>query len=217
MLDRTTLSQIIHYIDQRIQAAFIQFTRGKGGFPSAASAMVLNLSDAKPTVIYPSAALSQGSGIEAAHYDHQHSLYSDAAPRDVGDTNIAGSSSHYVAKGDHGHRIGGTAGGDLSGSFPTPQVAGLRGRGVSSSAPSFYDALTYYGGVWQPLPTNAGGASALTVEEQDGTPSVGNVVRIKVSNASLTNDGGGVVSLAAGGASDVVNAAAKSYAYQYFR
>jgi len=36
----------------------------------------------------------------------------------------------------------------------------------------------------------------LTVEEQDGSPSVAGVTKIKVPNGSLTDDGGGVVSLA---------------------
>lgn len=43
--------------------------------------------------------------------------------------------------------------------------------------------------------------SNLTVEEADGTPSVSDVVKIKVPNGTLTDDGSGVVSLtiAAGG------------------
>ena len=39
----------------------------------------------------------------------------------------------------------------------------------------------------------------LTVEEQDGTPSVANVNTIKVTNGSLTDDGSGVVSITTGG------------------
>jgi hypothetical protein len=41
--------------------------------------------------------------------------------------------------------------------------------------------------------------STLTVEEQDGTPSVVNVTKIKVTNGTLTDDGGGVVSINTGG------------------
>lgn len=44
----------------------------------------------------------------------------------------------------------------------------------------------------------------LTVEEQDAAPSVVNVNKIKVSNGTLTDDGGGVVSLAIGGGSGTV-------------
>lgn len=39
----------------------------------------------------------------------------------------------------------------------------------------------------------------LTVEEQDGTPSVVNVNKIKVTNGTLTDNSGGVVSIATGG------------------
>jgi hypothetical protein len=47
--------------------------------------------------------------------------------------------------------------------------------------------------------------SNLTVEEADGTPSVSDVVKIKVTNGSLTDDGSGVVSLAiAAGSTDVL-------------
>ena len=44
-----------------------------------------------------------------------------------------------------------------------------------------------------------GGGTALTVEEQDGTPSVSNVNTIRVTNGTLTDEGGGVVSITTGG------------------
>ena len=40
-----------------------------------------------------------------------------------------------------------------------------------------------------------GGTSNLTVEEQDGNPTVTPVTTIKVTNGSLTDEGGGVVSI----------------------
>jgi hypothetical protein len=46
------------------------------------------------------------------------------------------------------------------------------------------------------IPTGA----SLTVEEADGTPSVADVIKIKVTNGSLTDDGSGVVSLDFGSA-----------------
>ncbi len=52
---------------------------------------------------------------------------------------------------------------------------------------------------WLPEAQSGGGA-ALTVEEADGTPSVGSVVKIKVTNGTLTDDGSGVVSLDFGSA-----------------
>lgn len=44
----------------------------------------------------------------------------------------------------------GPAGGDLSGSYPSPQVDGLRGRAVSSTAPSIGQALVWNGTSWAP-------------------------------------------------------------------
>jgi hypothetical protein len=43
------------------------------------------------------------------------------------------------------------------------------------------------------------GSGLLTVTEQDGTPYVPNVNKIKVSNTTLTDDGGGTVSVSTGG------------------
>lgn len=44
------------------------------------------------------------------------------------------------------------------------------------------------------------GGSSLTVEEIDGTPSVDNVIKIKVTNGTLTDDGSGVITLDFGSA-----------------
>lgn len=50
-----------------------------------------------------------------------------------------------------------------------------------------------------PTSGGGGGGSSLTVEEQDGIPSVSPVNTIKVSNGTLIDEGGGVVSLITGG------------------
>jgi hypothetical protein len=62
------------------------------------------------------------------------------------------------------------------------------------------DVLVYdeTSGDW--LPETPSGGGSLTVEEADGTPSVGSVVKIKVTNGTLTDDGSGVVSLDFGSA-----------------
>lgn len=49
-----------------------------------------------------------------------------------------------------------------------------------------------------------GGSFNLTVEEQDGNPTVSNVNTIRVSNGTLTDEGGGVVSITTGGGSVAV-------------
>ena len=46
-----------------------------------------------------------------------------------------------------------------------------------------------------------GGTFNLTVEEQDGNPTVTNVNTIRVSNGTLTDEGGGIVSIVTGGGS----------------
>ena len=49
-----------------------------------------------------------------------------------------------------------------------------------------------------PTSGGGGGGSSLTVEEQDGVPSVSPVNTIRVSNGTLTDEGGGVVSIVTG-------------------
>ena len=58
-----------------------------------------------------------------------------------------------------------------------------------------YDLAT---GTW--LPETPASGTSLTVEEQDGTPTVADVIKIKVTNGTLTDDGSGVVSIDFGSA-----------------
>ncbi len=69
--------------------------------------------------------------------------------------------------------------------------------------------------------SGGGGGSSfnLTVEEQDGNPTVTNVNTIRVSNGTLTDEGGGVVSIVTGGGSvavqgfgEVIDTGPSSYA-----
>jgi hypothetical protein len=52
---------------------------------------------------------------------------------------------------------GGTAGGDLSGTYPNPGVDGLQGRAVATTAPSSGQALKWNGSSWTPMNDSAGG------------------------------------------------------------
>lgn len=62
------------------------------------------------------------------------------------------------------------------------------------------ESLVYDLATTKIIPGSGGGGAALTVEEIDGTPSIASVIKIKVTNGTLTDDGGGVVSLDFGSA-----------------
>jgi len=68
--------------------------------------------------------------------------------------------------------------------------------GIASVSGTFTDSLTVSG---VPVSTEAPTGVALTVREVDSDPSVANVGTIVVTNATLTNDGGGQVTIDTGG------------------
>ena len=70
-----------------------------------------------------------------------------------------------------------TAGGDLSGTLPTPSVIGLRGQSIASTIPTTGQVLTYNGSAWTPqTPTTGGGGTTYTA----GTG-------ISISGSTITN------------------------------
>ncbi len=78
------------------------------------------------------------------------------------------------------------------GSFSGSSGYGFRDNGGNME---FKDS----GGSWTDF--GSGGGASLTVEEEDGSPSVGSVDTIQVSNGTLTDDGSGTVSISTGGGS----------------
>ena len=63
----------------------------------------------------------------------------------------------------------GTAGGDLSGTFPSPTVDGLQGRAVSSNAPGSGEVLQWNGSAWVPAAPPGGPPSGAAGGDLTGT------------------------------------------------
>jgi len=98
---------------------------------------------------------SEGVAASLARSDHLHTVTA-GIPVAVGDTNATGSSGNFVHS-DHIHALGGTVGGDLSGTLPNPTVTDLTITNEEQGSVLYFD-----GSNWVQLPPGDDGYALLT-------------------------------------------------------
>lgn len=145
-------------------------------------------------VAIPAANVRNVLGIDNAELRPSWKTALDATgPADIANAGAAGTSLVFSHR-DHAHKgvvsVNKNGGATLYGAVTLSQGANI--------------TLTQTG---QDIEIAGAAGAPLTVEELDAAPSVANVIKIKVPNGSLTDDGGGVVTFSPAGTGDVVGPA----------
>ena len=149
-------------------------------------------------------------GVDVSDHSSRHDPGGDdalttAAPTDVGDANAEGSAGSF-ARSDHVHALGGTVGGDLSGSLPNPTVTDLtisseeQGSVLYNNGSNWVQlspgtdgyVLTTHGAGANPTWDEVVGGSGLSEVKDDTSPELGGNLQI----GSYQVRGGGVPLLA---------------------
>ncbi len=143
-VDELTAALDGRYLQASALTPYLTSALAASTYLTQATASSTYLSQANAASTYATRAYVDGaSGVSAGTYGSSTlvpSLTVDARGRVTGATTVAIS----------GVAPGGGAGGDLSGSFPSPTVARLQGRPVSSAAPSNGQFLRWDGSNWAP-------------------------------------------------------------------
>ena len=99
-----------------------------------------SLTNSAPVNVTKSVAVV-GVATTAARADHKHDV-TTAAPSAIGNANTEGSATS-LSRSDHIHALGGTVGGDLSGTLPNPTVVNFHIPGATTNSILYYNGTNW--------------------------------------------------------------------------